>query len=97
SSLNDSQAVALDDGRVVLVVTHDDPSVHNWLDPGGRTDGTVAVRYLFADSEPPARITRVARADVERVLPPGMARITPGDRHDVLARRHRAVANRLRY
>jgi len=97
SSLNDSQSVALDDGRVVLVVTHDDPSVHNWLDPGGRTEGTLAVRYLFGDSGPPARVTRVARRDLERVLPPGMARITPGDRHDLLARRHRAVANRLRY
>lgn len=102
SSLNDSQAVA-DTGDVpalsivTCVISHDDPGVANWLDPGRNTEGSLAVRYLFpTDGElPPVRATRVARADLDAALPAGVQRMDPAARQDALRARQSAVARRL--
>lgn len=46
-------AMATDaDGVVRVVVAHRDPGVPNWLDAGGRTQGTVFWRFLLAEEEP---------------------------------------------
>src|SRR5262249_50173103 len=60
SSINGSQA-RLVDGHLVAVIAHDDPGLANWLDPAGHTEGTLAVRYLFADELPPVSYRTVAR------------------------------------
>lgn len=40
------------DGVVRVVVAHRDPGVPNWLDAGGRTQGTVFWRFLLAEERP---------------------------------------------
>lgn len=102
SSLNDSQARPDETapergpaGRTTMVISHDDPGIANWLDPGGNTGGTLAVRYLFADTLPPLRTRTVPRSDLEAELPPGVARVTPDERRVVLATRRRAVTRRF--
>jgi hypothetical protein len=97
SSLNSHQAVPDTDGGVTFVITHDDPGVANWLDPGGHREGTLAVRYLFPDRVPTLDYRTVARDALAGTLPEGVAPITPAARRDVLARRHRAVARRYRH
>jgi len=95
SSLNDSQAVTGDDGRVTCVVAHDDPGVANWLDPGGRAAGTLAVRYLLpaGGALPPVSVRRVDREG----LPQGLPSVTPAERQSSLRYRQRAMARRLRW
>ncbi|MCW2786365.1 MAG: hypothetical protein JWP74_2882 [Marmoricola sp.] len=97
SSLNDSQAVPDDDGTTfTCVIAHDDPGVSNWLDPGGRTEGSLAVRYLFPEGGlPPVRATRVARAELESALPTGVRRTDPATRQQVLRDRQASIARRL--
>jgi hypothetical protein len=98
SSLNDSQATLTDDGRVVAVISHDDPGVANWLDPGGHTAGTLALRYLFPeppDVLPPLRQRTVPVADLAHHLPAGTPRCDTAARHRALAARQAAVAHRF--
>ena len=49
SSLNSEQAVLEDDGSVVIVVSHRDPGIPNWLDTGGHTTGLMPQRWVEAD------------------------------------------------
>jgi hypothetical protein len=94
SSLNSCQSTLDADGVFRAVICHEDPGVRNWLDPGGHTEGTLAVRYLFADSLPTLRYRTIDRGALEAELPPSTARIDPQARSEVLARRHRAVVRR---
>ena len=103
SSLNTYQAPLLDDGRFLGVISHDDPGVAPWLDPGGHRSGTLALRYLFdpaampdADDGPLPALTQrvVPRAELEEHLPAELPRVDPATRADVLARRRAAVVRR---
>jgi hypothetical protein len=97
TSLNSSQAVVDGDGRFRGVIAHDDPGVHNWIDPEGHADGTIGIRYLFPDRVTQPVLTRVPVADLVRVLPPDTRRVTPDERRQALERRRRAVQLRYRY
>jgi len=52
SSTNDHHAVLEDNGELIMVVSHDDPGVPNWLDPSGHSEGYFTIRWLMADSVP---------------------------------------------
>jgi hypothetical protein len=52
SSLNTEQIQWEPDGSYVIVISHTDPGVPNWLDTGGHRTGTIFWRYLLPDSEP---------------------------------------------
>jgi hypothetical protein len=99
SSINDSQATLDDDARFVGVIAHDDPGVANWLDTGGHTAGTLALRYLFPDPPehlPPLRQRTVPRDELGAAQPATIATVSPAERSARLAARHRAVARRYR-
>ena len=66
----------------------------NWLDPGGNSAGTLALRYLFPDEIPPLRYQTVAKHELAAALPPGLPRLSSDERAASLARRHRSVARR---
>lgn len=97
TSLNSSQAVVDADGRFRGVIAHDDPGVHNWIDPEGHADGTIGIRYLFPDRVTQPVLTRVPVADLARVLPSDTRRVTRDERRALLERRRRAVQLRYRY
>ncbi len=63
---NHTNAVADPDGVVRVVVAHRDPGHPNWLDTAGHRHGTAHIRYVLADSHPPAR-TRIVPRDA---IPP---------------------------
>lgn len=84
--------MALDaDGRSTFVIALRDPGVHNWLDPTGLHDVTVLVRWQGLPDAPPdapsieSRIVPVA--ELEAAMPAGVARVTPAQRAEQLARR----------
>lgn len=102
SSLNGHQARLDPDGGFVGVIAHDDPGVANWLDPGGETEGTLAVRYLFApDEEPPSPlpVLRARTVPVDALadaLPSATAQVSPAERRAALEARRLGVARRYR-
>lgn len=50
--VNKGTAVEESDGSVQVVVAHEDPGCPNWLDPGGRVEGTMCWRWVRAETHP---------------------------------------------
>jgi uncharacterized protein (DUF779 family) len=84
-----------DDGVVRLVLSHDDPLVHNWLDTQGFSDGNLTYRNLMSRHAAVLRTRLVPRADLLDTLPPGTAMVTPAQRSAALQDRYRSV--KMRY
>jgi hypothetical protein len=78
------------------VITHEDPGVPNWLDPGGHIQGTIAARFLLAEAPPTVEVETVKHAELRSYLPTGTPHVSPAARDEQLARRHRAVLRRYR-
>lgn len=53
TNLNDRTAQRSPDGRWRLVVAPHDPGLPNWIDTGGRLEGTMLVRWVLADGAAP--------------------------------------------
>jgi hypothetical protein len=79
-SYTPSRTVTDGDGRIRIVLAHDDPGCHNWLDTQAFSRGNITYRHMRA-GRPVALDTRlVARADVAEALPPDTAAVTPEQR-----------------
>jgi hypothetical protein len=95
SSLNGHQAVVDDDGKVRVVVAHQDPGVANWLDTAGHSEGPIILRCVRTDTAP-VPTTRVVPFDqVAEALPAGTRRLTPDERAAVIDVRRKAVSRRF--
>jgi len=80
TSLDHEQAVVDPDGRVRVVVAHEDPGVPNWLDTGGRRRGQLTFRWFWSEGDPETTARVVARADLHDALPPGTPQVTAEER-----------------
>jgi len=69
STINHTEMTTRADGRARVVVAHRDPGVPDWLDAGGRTQGTVFWRFLLAETEPESITSRVVPVDAVADLP----------------------------
>ena len=69
ASTNAHHAQLETDGELILVVSHDDPGVPNWLDPSGHTEGYITFRWVGADAYPVPQCQQVARAQLFRQSP----------------------------
>jgi len=97
SSTNDHHAVLEDNGELIMVVSHDDPGLPNWLDPSGHSEGYFTIRWLMADSYPYPSAQQVKRSELFDHLPAGVKRIRPEERREQLAARRRGVARRFKW
>jgi hypothetical protein len=83
------------DGMVRLVLAHQDPGVHNWLDTQGFPQGNLTYRNLLSQNPTSFRTRLVKYAELDRALPSGTARVTPGDRVRQLQDRYHAIKLRF--
>jgi hypothetical protein len=97
ASTNCHHAVLEDDGELVVVASHDDPGLPNWLDPSGHTEGYVTYRWMLADTHPVPQCMQVPREALFEHLPPGVKRITPDARRAQLAARRRGAQKRFKW
>lgn len=82
------------DGRIRLILTHDDPGYHNWLDTQGFAEGHLTYRHMLKGL-PAALSTRlVKRATLAANLPPDSARTTPAERLAQMHVRFNAISRR---
>jgi hypothetical protein len=96
TSLNDAQAHVDADGRVRVVVAHEDPGVPNWIDTEGRRVGMLVYRWVWARDNP-CPTSRLTTVDAVRdALPPDHPTVSADERRQRLARRREAVWNRYR-
>lgn len=82
------------DGLVRLVIAHDDPGVHNWLDTQGFGQGNLTYRNLLSQNATEFRTRLVKRADVLAELPADSAMATPEQRAEQRLARYRSVKRR---
>ena len=84
------------DGVVRIVLAHDDPGHHNWLDTQGFARGNVTYRHML-DGRPAAlRTTLVKRAELGAALPADSATVTPEQRTAQLRDRFDGIRRRYR-
>ncbi|KPH64446.1 DUF1214 domain-containing protein [Novosphingobium sp. ST904] len=83
------------DGIVRLILSHEDPGLHNWLDTQGFSDGNLTYRNLMSQQPATFRTRLVKAIELADHLPPGTARTSPDQRAELLRQRYRAI--KLRY
>jgi hypothetical protein len=94
TSVNMMQAFADDDGRVRLVLAHDDPGTPNWIDTEGRREGMLIYRSIGTRSRPAPESLVVPRREVRDHLPVSHPVIDAETRRAQLARRRASVLAR---
>jgi hypothetical protein len=83
------------DNVVRLVLAHDDPGVHNWLDTQGFSDGNLTYRNLMSQNPASFRTRLVKRAEVLDALPGETALVTPEQRVVGLQDRYHSIKLRF--
>ncbi len=97
SSLNGHQARLDPSGTFWGVLAHEDPGVHNWLDPVGHERGSLFGRFLQCEAEleePKVRVVKLDRLWDE--LSHETPRVTKEEREHTLRRRRNAAWKRYR-
>ena len=95
SGTNNHHAVLEDDGELIVVASHEDPGVPNWLDTCGHTEGMMGRRWMFADSFPRYKTQLVDYLDLFSVLPSSVKRITPSERKTQIENRRKGLYRRF--
>jgi hypothetical protein len=96
SSLNDTQARVDSDGILRVVISKQDPGVHNWLDKADFPWGIIQMRLYRTNESPEATVTKVPVAEVREHLPAGTPVVSQDERLDLLrARREGAQLRRI--
>jgi hypothetical protein len=97
SSLNAHQAVLDGDGRFRAVIALEDPGVPNWLDPAGRHEGSLMLRWTGASSGPEPTLKIVRAEDIRAHLPSDTPVVSAHERDDLLRNRRRGAQWRRRW
>jgi hypothetical protein len=84
------------DGKVRLILSHDDPGFHNWMDTQGFESGNVTYRILLSESRATLRTQVVKRADLASVLPLDSVKVSPEQRAQQLRERFDGIRQRYR-
>jgi hypothetical protein len=82
------------DNVVRLVIAHDDPGVHNWLDSQGFSNGNLTYRNLMSQNPARFRTQLVKRSALLSALPAGTAMVTPAERLALLQTRYNSIKQR---
>ncbi|CAN5818887.1 hypothetical protein BH09ACT7_BH09ACT7_29690 [soil metagenome] len=94
-SYTPARTIVDSDDVVRLVIAHDDPGVHNWLDTQGFSNGNLTYRNLMSTNQASFRTQLVKRADVLDALPAGTVTVGKDDRVAQLQARYHGI--KLRY
>ncbi len=96
-STNCHHARLEDDGSLLLIVSHEDPGVPNWLDPSGHGEGYIALRWIGADHYPKPTCQQIPANSLLQHLGEAVKTVSPEERKRQLAARRRGVSKRFPY
>jgi hypothetical protein len=82
------------DGMIRLVIAHDDPGYHNWLDTQGFERGNLTYRHMLEGAPVPLATRLVARAGLAAALPADSALVTPAERLEQMRARFDGISRR---
>jgi hypothetical protein len=95
TSLSGHQTHIDADGRVRVVLAHDDPGTPNWIDSEGRGRGLLVYRWVWARNNPVPAARVLPLAAVRAALPDDHPTIDTKTRRRELAKRSEAAWNRF--
>ncbi len=96
TSRNQRQARIDADGRVRIVLAHEDPGVPNWLDCGGHREGLLTFRWFWPEGDPSPHTRVVALRDVASLSPADTPRVDAETRGREIRARKEHLAWRFR-
>ena len=82
------------DGRIRLILSHDDPGYANWLDTQTFERGHLTYRHMLEGAPVPLATRLVKRTELAACLPPDTARVTPAQRQAELRQRFDGIRQR---
>jgi hypothetical protein len=82
------------DGVVRLILAHDDPGYHNWIDTQRFARGNLTYRNLMSSAVTRFRTRVMKRSALGSALPPDTARVTPAERLAQMRARFDAIRQR---
>jgi hypothetical protein len=82
------------DGWVRIVLAHEDPGCHNWMDTQGFGRGNVTYRHMLDGGPVPLRTRVIERAHLFDVLPAGTVMVDGRERAAQLRARHDGIRRR---
>ena len=94
NSINDSQAVIDPDGKIRIVLAHQDPGVANWLDTAGATEGCLQYRWVWTEDNPIPAVRHIPFDELRTALPKDVAMRKPEERKREIAGRQLAIRRR---
>ncbi len=96
-STNCHHARLEDSGELLLVVSHQDPGLANWLDPSGHVEGYITLRWIGAAEYPIPECQQMQRSELQAYLPTNIKSVNADERREQLAARRRGVIKRFGY
>jgi hypothetical protein len=84
------------DGKVRIILCHDDPDYHNWMDTQGFERGNVTYRILLSEARAVLRTQVVKRAHLASALPRDSVKVSPEQRVRQLRERFDGIRQRYR-
>ena len=96
TSLSGHQMHLDDDGRMRVVIAHEDPGCPNWIDTEGRARGMCVYRWVWTATNPKPECEKIALADVRGRLPEGHPQVDAEQRRCQLAGRRAQAWARFR-
>jgi hypothetical protein len=96
TTINQHQAHIDGDGRLRMVVAHEDPGVANWLDTGGHHDGLLTFRWFWPQSDPSPATRVVKRSEVADLMPADAPSVSTEARRAEIGARKAHLAWRFR-
>lgn len=83
------------DGKIRLILSHEDCGYHNWIDTQGFVRGNLTYRCLLSSAPTRFRTQLLKRHELASALPADSRKVTPAERAAQL--RERFAAIQLRY
>lgn len=85
------------DGELIVVASHTDPGIPNWLDCSGFSRGYVTYRWMLSDEHPVPAVKQVKLRDLYGHLPSNVKRIDEEGRKEQIRTRRSGVLARFGY
>ncbi len=93
-SITPSRARIDADGRIRLILAHDDPGYANWIDTQGFVEGNLTYRHMLEGMPATIETQLVDRARLANVLPGNSPMVTPAERIAEMRDRFEGVCRR---
>ncbi len=95
-STNSEHAVIEDSGELLIVVSHEDPQIPNWLDPSGHKEGYITLRWIGSKVYPKPKVTLTEFSSLKKELFKEVKTISVDERNNQIKDRRAGVLKRFR-